>query len=127
MDITCVNYGTTAGRGLRAKIIRGQNGPATLKRSRGDAVRIRRGSIMRFSRAREPVRISVSGAIKPESVHLLTEYVLNMSMSAREDNDITPLYETYLRDVRLTEFEKEELMWVYMSLQLQSSPPAEEH
>jgi len=81
---------------------------------------------MRFSRAREPVQLSVSGGIKPESVHLLTEYVLNMSMSAREDNDITPLYETYLRDGRLTEFEKEELMWVYMSLQLQSIPPAEE-
>ncbi len=40
-------------------------------------------------------------------------------MSARADNDITPLYETYLQDARLSQFEKEELLWVYMSLQLQ--------
>lgn len=81
---------------------------------------------MRFSRGREPVKVSVSSRTLPESVHLLTEYVLNMSMSARGDNDITPLYETYLRDARLTEFEKEELAWVYLSLQLQPSAPAEE-
>ncbi len=81
---------------------------------------------MRFSRSREPVQLSVSSGIKPESVHLLTEYVLNMSMSAREDNDITALYETYLEDGRLSEFEKEELLWVYMSLQLQPIPPEEE-
>jgi hypothetical protein len=56
--------------------------------------------------------------LKPETVHLLTEYVLNLSMSARGDNDITPLYEAYLKDPRLDELEKEELMWVYMSLQL---------
>ncbi len=61
--------------------------------------------------------------MKPENVHLLTEYVLNLSMSARGENDITPLYETYLSDTRLGEFEREELMWVYLSLQLTS--PAE--
>ncbi len=73
---------------------------------------------MRFPR--EPPRVEVSGgvALKPENVHLLTEYVLNLTMSAREDNDITPLYETYLSDARLGEFEREELLWVYMSLQL---------
>ncbi len=79
---------------------------------------------MRFSRGREPVKVIVSPGIKVESVHLLTEYVLNMSMSARDDNDITPLYETYLRDARLTQVEKEELVWVYMSLQLQPIAPA---
>ncbi len=74
---------------------------------------------MRFSRARGPPQVTVGAGIRPESVHLLTEYVLNMSMSARADNDITPLYETYLQDARLSQFEKEELLWVYMSLQLQ--------
>jgi hypothetical protein len=76
---------------------------------------------MRF--LRDPAKVEVSGGVrlKPESVHLLTEYVLNLSMSARADNDITPLYETYLGDRRLSEFEREELMWVYMSLQL--TPP----
>ncbi len=77
---------------------------------------------MRFSRG--PVQADVSGGVqvKRESVHLLTEYVLNLSISARADNDITPLYETYLSDDRLGEFEREELLWVFMSLQL--NPPA---
>jgi len=76
---------------------------------------------MRFLRG--PPQGNVSGGIrvKTESVHLLTEYVLSLSMSARGDNDITPLYETYLSDARLGESEREELVWVYMSLQL--TPP----
>ncbi len=73
---------------------------------------------MRFLRGSPPVDASGSARVKSESVHLLTEYVLNLSISARADNDITPLYETYLSDARLGEFEREELMWVYMSLQL---------
>lgn len=76
---------------------------------------------------RGPGQIDVSGGVqvKSDSVHLLTEYVLNLSMSARSDNDITPLYETYLSDERLGEFEREELMWVYMSLQLRPRAPSE--
>ena len=73
---------------------------------------------MRFSRSQARIDVSGGARLKPETVHLLTEYVLNLSMSARGDNDITPLYETYLSDSRLGEFEKEELLWVYMSLQL---------
>ncbi len=75
---------------------------------------------MRFLRGSPQVNVSGGLRVKTENVHLLTEYVLNMSMSARADNDITPLYEAYLSDARLGEFEKEELMWVYMSLQLTS-------
>ncbi|HYM39401.1 MAG TPA: hypothetical protein VEY12_04550 [Thermoplasmata archaeon] len=77
---------------------------------------------MRFLRGSPQVEVSGGIRVKPESVHLLTEYVLNLSMSARSDYDITPLYETYLGDARLGDFEREELMWVYMSLQL--TPPA---
>ncbi len=77
---------------------------------------------MRFSRGSPRVEVSGGIALKPENVHLLTEYVLNLSMSAGWDNDITPLYETYMRDTRLSDFEKEELLWVFMSLQLK--PPA---
>ncbi len=73
---------------------------------------------MRFLRGPGQVNVPSGVHVKPESVHLLTEYVLNLSISARADNDITPLYEAYLSDARLGEFEKEELMWVYMSLQL---------
>lgn len=76
---------------------------------------------MRFLRGQSQVDASVRPHVTCENVHLLTEYVLNLSMSARDDNDITPLYETYLGDSRLGEFEREELMWVYMSLQL--TPP----
>ncbi len=76
---------------------------------------------MRFLRGSPQADAPVGLHIRSENVHLLTEYVLNMSMSARTDNDITPLYETYLSDGRLGDFEKEELMWVYMSLQL--APP----
>ena len=52
--------------------------------------------VMRFLRG--PAQVDVSGGvrIKQESVHLLTEYVLSLSMSARADNDITPLYEKYI-------------------------------
>ena len=76
---------------------------------------------MRF--LRDPGRVNVSGGVRVnvDSVHLLTEYVLNMSMSARDDADITPLYDTYLNDSRLSDSEREELMWVYMSLQLTPS------
>ncbi len=77
---------------------------------------------MKFLRGQPQENAPVGLHIKTENVHLLTEYVLNLSISARGDNDITPLYETYLSDVRLGEFEREELMWVYMSLQL--TPPA---
>lgn len=76
---------------------------------------------MKFLRGQPQVEADTTPKVKCENVHLLTEYVLNLSISARADNDITPLYETYLSDARLGEFEKEELMWVYMSLQL--TPP----
>ncbi len=76
---------------------------------------------MKFLRGQPQESAPVGLHIRTENVHLLTEYVLNLSISARGDNDITPLYETYLSDDRLGEFEREELMWVYMSLQL--APP----
>ncbi len=76
---------------------------------------------MKFHRGPSQVDVPEGQHVRSENVHLLTEYVLNLSISARADNDITPLYETYLGDSRLGEFEKEELMWVYMSLQL--TPP----
>lgn len=77
---------------------------------------------MRFSRRHpSPVSLPDSGSVKPESVHLLTEFVLNMSLSAEGDNDVTPLYEQYVNDARLGEVERQELMWVFMSLQLKGA------
>ncbi len=62
--------------------------------------------------------LAASVSVSPDAVHLLTEYVLNLTMSATEDNDVTPLYEEYIRDARFGDVERQELMWVYMSLQL---------
>lgn len=44
-----------------------------------------------------------------------------MSLSSEGDNDVTPLYEQYVNDVRLGEIERQELMWVFMSLQLKGA------
>ncbi len=74
---------------------------------------------LRLSSRRDPPAVPpTKPGIKPESVHLLTEFVLNMSLSSEGDNDVTPLYEQYVNDGRLGEVERQELMWVFMSLQL---------
>ncbi len=77
---------------------------------------------MRLSLRRAQVESDFGPGLKPEAVHLLTEYVLNMSLSAAGDNDVTPLYELYMLDSRLGDFERGELMWVYMSLRLRPTP-----
>lgn len=66
------------------------------------------------------VRISETKATLSESMHLLTEYVLHMSITSLADGDITPLYEEYLGDPRLGFSEKEELTQAYLALQLRS-------
>ncbi|HEX9340167.1 MAG TPA: hypothetical protein VF992_03215 [Thermoplasmata archaeon] len=53
---------------------------------------------------------------EPNPHRLLTEYVLNMSITCLGDEDVTPLYEEYIKDSRLGRPEKEELTEVYRSL-----------
>ncbi len=57
----------------------------------------------------------------PASLHLLTEYVLHMSVTCLGDEDVTPLYEEYIQDSRLGDAEKAELTAIYRSLH--SVPP----
>ncbi len=58
---------------------------------------------------------------RPESVHLITEYVLNLSIGSQAEYDVTPLYELCMNDARLGDFERQELTWVFMSLQLRAA------
>ncbi len=68
--------------------------------------------------------LQVAAGVHPDAVHLLTEFVLNLALSATGENDLTPLYESYIGDGRLGDTERQELMWVYMSLQLRSAGTA---
>ena len=76
---------------------------------------------MRF--LRDPGKVEVSGGVrlKPESVHLLTEYVLNMAISALAQADITPMYEDYMSDPRLSDEDRDELARAYLLLQMASA------
>lgn len=47
---------------------------------------------------------------------ILTEYILHMSLTCLGDEDVTPLYEEYMRDSRLGHLEKVELTEAYHSL-----------
>ena len=48
----------------------------------------------------------------------LTEYVLNMAISALAQADITPMYEDYMSDPRLTDEDRDELARAYLLLQM---------
>jgi len=50
------------------------------------------------------------------SLHILTEYILHMSVTCLGDEDVTPLYEEYIQDSRLGDGEKAELTAIYRSL-----------
>lgn len=51
-----------------------------------------------------------------DSLHILTEYILHMSVTCLGDEDVTPLYEEYIQDSRLGVAEKAELTAIYESL-----------
>jgi len=51
-----------------------------------------------------------------DSLHILTEYILHMSVTCLGDEDVTPLYEEYIQDSRLGDAEKAELTAIYRSL-----------
>ncbi|HEY7587675.1 MAG TPA: hypothetical protein VIB49_02875 [Thermoplasmata archaeon] len=77
-----------------------------------------------FSRKGPPRPKSHSAAIRPESVRLLTEYVLHMSITCLANEDIEPLYQDYIRDPRLGKVEKEELTQAYLTLHLRAAQAA---
>ena len=51
-----------------------------------------------------------------DSLHILTEYILHMSVTCLGNEDVTPLYEEYIQDSRLGDAEKAELTAIYRSL-----------
>jgi len=57
-----------------------------------------------------------SRAPPPHSLHILSEYILHMSVTCLGDQDVTPLYEEYIRDSRPGDAEKAELTAIYRSL-----------
>ncbi len=61
---------------------------------------------------------------EPDTQRVLTEYVLNMAVSCLAHSDITPLYEQYLEDPRLSEEDKEELARAFLLLQMAVVEPA---
>lgn len=70
----------------------------------------------RFLPSRRAKRSGSSNAPEKDPQLLVTEYVLNMSISCLGDIDVTPLYEEYIRDSRLGTLEKAELTAAYRSL-----------
>ncbi len=60
-----------------------------------------------------------------DSLRLLTEYVLNMAVSALAHGDITPLYEQYMEDARLSDDEHDELARAYLLLQMTATQATE--
>ena len=52
----------------------------------------------------------------PDSLHILTEYILHMSVTCLGDEDVTPLYEEYIQDSRLGDAEKAEFTAIYRTL-----------
>ncbi len=55
----------------------------------------------------------------------LTEYILNMAMSAIAHEDLTPMYETYMEDPRLSDDDRDELARAYLLLQMASTQTVE--
>lgn len=51
-----------------------------------------------------------------DGLHLLSGYVLHMSITSLGDGDITPLYEEYMNDPRLGPFERKELTIAFRTL-----------
>lgn len=97
---------------------------------------LRRGANLAFPR-REALRTlkSLVGPKPPpratvvdplqENHRILTEYVLNMAVSCLAHTDVTPLYEQYMQDPRLSDEDREELARAFLLLQMASVEPAE--
>lgn len=51
-----------------------------------------------------------------DTERILAQYVLNMSITCLGEEDVTPLYEEYMKDARLGDGEKADLTQIYRSL-----------
>lgn len=59
------------------------------------------------------------------SHRILTEYILNMAVSCLANGDVTPLYEQYMEDPRLSDEDREELARAFLLLQMAAVSAAE--
>ncbi len=48
----------------------------------------------------------------------LTEYILNLALTALAHGDLTPIYETYMEDPRLSDEDRDELARAYLLLNM---------
>lgn len=48
----------------------------------------------------------------------LTEYILNLAMTALAKGDLTPIYENYMEDPRLSDEDRDELARAYLLLNM---------
>ncbi len=59
------------------------------------------------------------------SHRILNEYILNMAVSCLANGDVTPLYEQYMEDPRLSDEDRDELARAFLLLQMASVTPGE--
>ena len=62
--------------------------------------------------------------VAANSRRLLTEYVLNLAVSALSREDITPIYEQYIGDPRLLDEERDELARAFLLFQMATTVTA---
>jgi len=63
--------------------------------------------------------------VRQTGQRILTEYILNMAVSALARADITPLYEHYMDDARLSDEDRDELARAYLLLQMTATQAAD--
>lgn len=73
-----------------------------------------------FSRRTPQVPAEPSRGIPPQNLRIVTEYVMNMSITCLAGEDISPLFEDYMEDTRLGAVEKDELTQAYLVLHLRA-------
>ncbi len=73
------------------------------------------------SRAPDGAVVIDVGAV---SRRLVTEYILNLAVSALAHEDITPIYEQYIADPRLLDEEREELARAFLLFQMATAEGA---
>lgn len=72
-----------------------------------------------------PIAATTVVDVRQAAQRVLTEYVLNMAVSCLARGDVTPLYEQYMEDPRLSQEDREELARAYLLLQMTAVQPPE--
>ncbi len=57
----------------------------------------------------------------------LTEYILNLALTALAHGDLTPIYENYMEDARLSDEDRDELARAYLLLNMAATQEADTH